>query len=293
MNRKTFPSLDREEVTLLRLDGANIAAVFLAAVSAGILFGIVAVIRAGMSNWFLLPLLLIDTFVVLGLLDTIQKSRLEIGVDSKGISAVSSKGSSMKILWDEVTRLQHRRVLQEMVVTGKDAKDRIRVDYSVERFDELRLLLYRALAKNRGPLTHLPLRLSDPLAASHNYFVLSPVFVALGVFAFFVRDTSLGVAITFALLPVGFVIAAVINSRKFIIIERETFSLVAPMKSVEQYKFSDIRTISTGTATNYRSGNRFFALDLGLNNGQAIRLSRRYGEIPELYWVFTRATGKT
>ncbi len=225
--------------------------------------GIAAAKQGSKSAVLCLPisLLLVALLTHIGRL-----SGRSLHVSDEGVSVRDMKGNQIGSLqWMELGKVTERRKMAQLALWDKSGARRVLIDQQYQNFVAIR---YRILAEYAKAFTLNPLPIvfqrSNPVM--YESFIFAMCSALFGWVAWIAFQQGQRLASTFFLC---FVVASLV-------------SLLNLFKTQEVYKKS-VSGVEIGDVANPQSGTKFSSVILQVIGGKQLKITSKYGSIPEIY----------
>lgn len=245
--------------------------------------GIAAAKQGSRSALLCLPIaLLLFAFLV----HVARLSGRSLQVNDQGVSVRDKKGNPIGGLqWTELGNVTERRKMAQLALWDKSGARRVLIDQQYQNFDAIR---YKVLAEYAKAFALKPLPItfqrSNPAIYESVIFALgSALFCWVAWMAF--QQGQRGVS-AFLLCFAAASLVSLLNlypqMRGPSVLFEDRIVLRSVFKTQEVYKKS-VRGVEIGDVANPQSGTKFSLVILQTVGGSPLKITSKYGSIPEIY----------
>jgi hypothetical protein len=245
--------------------------------------GIAAAKQGSKSAVLCLPisLLLVALLTHIGRL-----SGRSLHVSDEGVSVRDMKGNQIGSLqWMELGKVTERRKMAQLALWDKSGARRVLIDQQYQNFVAIR---YRILAEYAKAFTLNPLPIvfqrSNPVM--YESFIFAMCSALFGWVAWIAFQQGQRLASTFFLC---FVVASLVSLLNLCpqvrgpsVLFEDRIVLRSLFKTQEVYKKS-VSGVEIGDVANPQSGTKFSSVILQVIGGKQLKITSKYGSIPEIY----------
>jgi hypothetical protein len=230
--------------------------------------------------------LLVSVLLVAFLAHIGRLSGRSLRVSDEGVSIRDKKGNQIgSIHWIELGRVTERRKMAQLALWDRSGARRVLIDQQYQNFAAIR---HRILAEYAKAFTLKPLPMefqrSNPVMYESVIFAMCTV--VFGWVAWMAFQQGQRVASAFFLCFVAASLVSLLNlypqMRGPSVLYEDRIVLRSLFKTQEVYKNS-VSGVEIGDVANPQSGTKFSLVILQIIGGKQLKITSKYGSIPEIY----------
>ena len=230
--------------------------------------------------------LLISVLLVALLAHIGRLSGRSLQVSDEGVSVLDKKGNQIGGLdWRELGKVTERRKMAQLALWDRNGARRVLIDQQYENFAAIRSRVLAEYA-NAFTLKPLPIEFQRSNSVMYESVVFAVSSALFGWVAWMAFQQGQPIASAFFLCFVAASLFSLLNLHPQLrgpsMLFEDRIVLRSLLKTQEVYKKS-VSGVEIGDVANPRSGTKFSLVILQILGGKQLKITSKYGSIPEIY----------
>jgi hypothetical protein len=248
--------------------------------------GIGAATQGSKSAVLCLP---ISLLLIAFLVHIRRLSGRSLQVGDEGVAVRDKKGNQIgSIHWIELSRVTERRKMAQLALWDKSGARRVLIDQQYQNFAAIRQKVMAEYAKS-FTLKPLPMEFRRSNSVTYESVIFAMCTAAFGWLAWMAFQQGQWVASAFPLCFAAASLVSLLNlypqMRGPSVLFEDRIVLRSLFRTQEVYRKS-VSGVEIEDVANPRSGTRFSLVILQLVGGKQLKITSKYGSIPEIYLTF-------
>jgi hypothetical protein len=257
--------------------------------------GIVSGVQEGFASKGPIMSLLVCLGLIGALIHIARLSGRNLRVNDDGIVVRDKQGNQIGSLhWVELARVTERRRMAQLALWDKSGARRVLVDQQFENFAVIRSKILAEYAKVFA-LKPLPIKFQNQNPLLFESFVLG-LFAAVCGWATWAtyQQGQRGLSVFFLCFSVASLVS-LLNLYPQIAGPSELFGdriVLRTLFRTQEIPRTNVASVELGDIANPHSGTKFSFVILKTNNGKPVRITSKFGSIPEIYLTLREWLGR-